>query len=71
MQIKAAETQEIADDAEKDLAVAMPAYEAACKALESLNKNDINELRVFQKPPYLVQYVMEAVLLLLNQKYCN
>ena len=66
--IKATETQEIADEAAKDLEIAMPALRAAQDALKALNKNDINELRVFQKPPKLVQFVMEAVLILLGQK---
>ncbi|XP_069668946.1 dynein axonemal heavy chain 6 isoform X3 [Periplaneta americana] len=65
---KAAETQVLADDAQRDLDAAMPAMEAATKALDSLNKNDINELRVFNKPPHLVKFVMEAVCLLLGQK---
>lgn len=67
--VKASAAQEIAEDAQKDLTLAMPAMEAAKKALESLNKNDINELRVFNKPPKLVQTVMEAVCLLLSKKY--
>ena len=46
----------------------MPALEEAQKALESLNKNDINEIKVFNKPPHLVRYVMEAVNLLLGEK---
>lgn len=46
----------------------MPALEEAQKALESLNKNDINEIKVFNKPPQLVRYVMEAVNLLLGEK---
>ena len=58
----------MADDAQKDLAEAMPAMEAAMKALEALNKNDINELKVFNKPPELVKVVMEAVCLLLGVK---
>lgn len=66
--IKASAAQEIAEDAQRDLTLAMPAMEAAKKALESLNKNDINELRVFNKPPKLVQTVMEAVCLLLGKK---
>lgn len=66
--VKASAAQEIAEDAQKDLILAMPAMEAALKALESLNKNDINELRVFNKPPKLVQTVMEAVCLLLEKK---
>lgn len=66
--IKASAAQEIAEDAQKDLALAIPAVEAAKKAIKSLNKNDINELRVFNKPPILVQTVMEAVCLLLNKR---
>lgn len=46
----------------------MPALEEAQKALESLNKNDINEIKVFNSPPPLVRYVMEAVNLLLGEK---
>lgn len=66
--IKASAAQEIAEDAQRDLAFAIPAVEAAKKAIKSLNKNDINELRVFNKPPKLVQTVMEAVCLLLNKR---
>ncbi|KAM3182197.1 hypothetical protein ACTXT7_012865 [Hymenolepis weldensis] len=65
---KAMETQVIADDAQRDLDAALPALEAANKALDSLDKNDIAEVRVFTKPPQLVQTVMEAVCLMLGQK---
>ncbi|OON20270.1 ATPase family protein, partial [Opisthorchis viverrini] len=65
---KAQETQAIADDAQRDLDEAVPALEAANKALDSLDKNDISEIRVFTKPPQLVQTVMEAVCLMLGQK---
>lgn len=68
---KAMETQAIADDAQRDLDAAMPALEAANKALDSLDKNDIAEIRVFTKPPQLVQTVMEAVCLMLGQKYAS
>ncbi|XP_050294811.1 dynein axonemal heavy chain 6 [Anthonomus grandis grandis] len=66
--IKADETQVLADDAQRDLDTALPALEAATKALEALNKNDINEVKVFQKPPKLVQFVMESVCILLGAK---
>lgn len=66
--MKASAAQEIAEDAQRDLTLAMPAMEAAKTALESLNKNDINELRVLSKPHKLVQTVMEAVCLLLAKK---
>jgi len=66
--IKADAAQAIAEDAQRDLALAMPAMIAAKAALEALNKKDINELRVFNKPPKLVHTVMEAVCLLLEKK---
>ncbi|RZC39366.1 dynein heavy chain 6, axonemal, partial [Asbolus verrucosus] len=66
--VKAEDTQALADDAQRDLDTALPALEAATKALEALNKNDINEVKVFQKPPKLVQFVMESICLLLGAK---
>jgi dynein heavy chain len=66
--VKAEETQAIADDAQRDLDEALPALEEAVKSLDALDKNDISEIRVFSKPPELVQTVMEAVCLLLGAK---
>lgn len=66
--VKAEETQAIADDAQRDLDEALPVLEAAIKALDSLDKSDISEIKVFSKPPELVQTVMEAVCILLGQK---
>ncbi|KAM9314768.1 dynein axonemal heavy chain 6 [Pholidichthys leucotaenia] len=66
--VEAAETQAIADDAQKDLDEALPALEGANQALSSLDKADISELKVFSKPPDLVMTVMEAVCILLNCK---
>ncbi|ODM98966.1 Dynein heavy chain 6, axonemal [Orchesella cincta] len=65
---KAAETQAIAEDAQKDLAEALPALESAVKSLDSLDKNDITEIKQFQKPPELVKTVMEAVCILFGLK---
>ncbi|CAH1104335.1 unnamed protein product, partial [Psylliodes chrysocephalus] len=64
----AEETQAIADDAQRDLDSALPALQAATKALQSLNKKDIDEIKVFQKPPLMVTVVLEAVCLLLGIK---
>ncbi|CRK89849.1 CLUMA_CG003435, isoform A [Clunio marinus] len=66
--IKAVETRELADDAAKDLETVMPQLRTAQDALKALNKSDVNEIRVFQKPPKLVQFVMEAVCILLGAK---
>lgn len=66
---KARFTQAIARDAQEDLDKALPALEKANKALDSLDKADIAELRVFTKPPDLVMTVMEAVCILLNNKW--
>uniref|UniRef100_A0A803U0S0 Dynein axonemal heavy chain 6 n=1 Tax=Anolis carolinensis TaxID=28377 RepID=A0A803U0S0_ANOCA len=67
--VKAEDTQAIADDAQRDLDEALPALEAANRALDSLDKADISEIRVFTKPPDLVMTVMEAICILLNAKY--
>ncbi|XP_070535810.1 dynein axonemal heavy chain 6-like isoform X2 [Ptychodera flava] len=66
--VKAEETQAIADDAQRDLDEALPALEAANKALDSLDKSDISEIKAFTKPPEMVMTVMEAVCIILNVK---
>ncbi|XP_035385934.1 dynein heavy chain 6, axonemal [Electrophorus electricus] len=66
--MKAAETQAIAADAQRDLDEALPALDSANHALDALDKADIAEIRVFTKPPDLVMTVMEAVCILLNSK---
>ncbi|XP_059179969.1 dynein axonemal heavy chain 6 [Centropristis striata] len=66
--VKAEETQAIADDAQRDLDEALPALEGANQALNSLDKADISEIKVFSKPPDLVMTVMEAVCILLSCK---
>jgi len=58
------ETKVIADDAQADLDKAMPALEAAQKALELLNKKDLAEVKMYQKPPKAVEKTIEAVMVL-------
>ena len=59
--VKAEETQLIADDAQKDLNLALPFLRSAQKALNALDKSDIAEIKVFANPPDMVMTVMETV----------
>lgn len=54
----------IAESAQLELDEALPALQDAIKALESLNKKDMTEIKSYSVPPPLVQKVMEAVMLL-------
>lgn len=63
---QAAEVKAVQADAQADLDVALPTLEKALKALDSLTKNDITEVKSFAKPPPAVQVVMEAVCILLE-----
>ncbi|XP_048578532.1 dynein axonemal heavy chain 1-like isoform X2 [Nematostella vectensis] len=65
---KAAETQAIADDAQRDLDEALPALEAALASLKSLNKTDVVEVRALQRPPLGVKIVIEAVCIMKGVK---
>ncbi|KAL3130871.1 hypothetical protein ABBQ38_000200 [Trebouxia sp. C0009 RCD-2024] len=63
-----AETAVLKDDAQQELNQVLPALEAAQKALNALNKNDIIEIKTFTKPPALVQLTMEGVCILLQEE---
>ncbi|KAI8801429.1 dynein heavy chain and region D6 of dynein motor-domain-containing protein [Cladochytrium replicatum] len=65
---KATQTEAIAEEAQKDLDEALPALQAAYKALDSLEKKDIAELKVFTKPPELVLMVLEAICIFFKVK---
>jgi len=54
----------IAAAAQADLEKAMPALQNALKALETLNKSDISEIKMYAKPPDLVMLTLSAVLVL-------
>jgi dynein heavy chain len=55
-------------DCEKDLAEAIPALEAAVKALKGLSKADITELKGNKNPVPNVKLVMEAVCIMMAVK---
>ena len=58
-----------ADAARHELDKVLPTLEAAQRALNALNKNDIIEIRTFTKPPVLVQLTMEGVCILLQVRH--
>ena len=58
----------ITDEAQTELAKAIPALNAAAEALKKLNKNDITEIKGFANPPAAVSMVLEAVCILLGEK---
>ena len=62
------EAEAIGADAQKDLDEALPAFAAAIKALDSLNKSDIQEMKSFANPPEMVKFTMEAVCVLMGEK---
>jgi len=58
---EAAKVKAFKDECEAMLAEAMPMLEAALKALDTLTKNDIVEVKGMKSPPKGVKLVMEAV----------
>ncbi|XP_041842513.1 dynein heavy chain 2, axonemal [Melanotaenia boesemani] len=62
------ECKAMAENAQRDLDKALPALEEALKALESLNKKDMTEIKSYGRPPALVETVMQAVMTLLDKE---
>ncbi|XP_069464806.1 dynein axonemal heavy chain 14 [Ambystoma mexicanum] len=60
--------QEYAEQAKKELDDVLPALQQAVIALDSLDKANISEIRVYTHPPNLVLSVMNAVCILLQKK---
>lgn len=64
----AASVKVIKDDCQQDLDEAMPAYESAVKALQSLDKKSVQEMKAFTNPPEMVKFTLEAVCILMDIK---
>ena len=56
------------DECESDLAEAMPMLESALRALDTLTKNDVTEVKGMKSPPAGVKLVLEAVCILKGVK---
>ena len=65
---KKTEALSIAEDAERDLAIAKPELDAAKLAVSQLDKPSIVEIKSFPNPPKAVIMVMEAIMMLLSEK---
>jgi len=65
---EAAKVKAIKDECEADLAEALPMLEAAIKALNTLSKNDIVEVKGMKSPPAGVKLVLEAVCIMKEVK---
>ena len=63
---QAAAAQEMKSDCEAQLAEAIPALEGAIRALQTLKKSDIAEVKAMKKPPDGVKITMEAVCIMLS-----
>jgi dynein heavy chain len=65
---QAAAAKAIKDDCEAELAVAIPALNAAVKALDTLKKSDITEVKSMKTPPSGVVLTMGAVCIMFGIK---
>ncbi|KAL6262835.1 hypothetical protein P5V15_005625, partial [Pogonomyrmex californicus] len=62
------ECKQLEELARADLATVEPALNEAIKALETLSKKDLSEIKSFPHPPPKVEMVMEAVMILKNSE---
>mmetsp|Transcript_14531 Transcript_14531/g.44899 ORF Transcript_14531/g.44899 Transcript_14531/m.44899 type:complete len:1962 (-) Transcript_14531:344-6229(-) len=58
----------IADDAEAELNVALPALEKAMAEVEKLDKSAISEVKAYKSPPKQVETVLAAVMILFSKQ---
>eukprot|EP01029_Cantina_marsupialis_P005813 TRINITY_DN1630_c1_g1_i2.p1 TRINITY_DN1630_c1_g1~~TRINITY_DN1630_c1_g1_i2.p1 ORF type:complete len:2520 (+),score=925.36 TRINITY_DN1630_c1_g1_i2:475-7560(+) len=65
---QANEARAMQEDCEAQLAEAIPAMNAAVKALKALKKDDVVEVKSMKKPPGGVKLTMEAICIMLSVK---
>jgi dynein heavy chain, axonemal len=65
---KAADTQAIADDAQRDLDQALPALDEAVQCLKDLKKSDIDEVKSLGRPPANVIKTLHACCIMFDIK---
>lgn len=65
---KAEEANALKESCEADLNEAMPALDAAVKALDTLKKDDITFLKQLKKPPAVIKLVMHSVCIMFGEK---
>eukprot|EP01084_Bolivina_argentea_P091346 164444_1 len=65
---QAAEAKEQADECQRELDVALPAYEQAMAALKVIKKSDLAQVKKYSKPPPGVIITMEAVCIMMSVK---
>eukprot|EP01084_Bolivina_argentea_P082948 150172_1 len=58
--------RERTEKCEKELNVAKPLLEEAEKLVSTINKKQLNEIRVLKKPPFVLELVMSAVVTMLG-----
>ena len=68
VEAEAAETKIIKDDADSELAAALPILESAKKIVDSLDKNAIVDIKALNNPPAAVEMVMGCVMTMLGEK---
>eukprot|EP00930_Biecheleria_cincta_P014239 TRINITY_DN1233_c0_g1_i1.p1 TRINITY_DN1233_c0_g1~~TRINITY_DN1233_c0_g1_i1.p1 ORF type:complete len:4262 (-),score=887.85 TRINITY_DN1233_c0_g1_i1:333-13118(-) len=66
--VKAAETQAIKEDAQRDLDEALPALDQAVECLRKLKKEHIQEVKALANPPGGVRLACEAVCIMFQHK---
>ena len=66
--IQATEAKALKESCEADLAEAIPALEAAEKALSQLDKSDITEMKAMKKPSMAIKMTMAGISIMLGVK---